>query len=968
MRLAYRALLIVLTVSLTVFTPFVTALGQETGATADEADVEFRLGNEAYKDRDYRKALSHYFASNRLVPNRNVIFNIARCYENLDEFVEAWRYYRAYQKTTKEDDERKKVGDALARIGKRVGVLEITSKPSGAAIFLNRQDLGRYGTTPDEVPVRPGTYTVIVDKPGFHARTFEEVEVEAGQTIEKSVELERKLATVSLSGTPERMRVVIDGLEPVEVTLPAQVSVPTGAQNMVLRADGYVDQVVQIDLEEGATESVEVKLERQTGSLVVTATELDAAVYLDGEVIGFTPSVVDGVPVGKHEVVVRQEGFQAARFPVTIKAGTRTEVDAPLVATSEVAAASRVKESVRDAPASVSLISSREIEAFAYKGTADALAGTRGIYYTNDLTYRLVGLRGYGSFGLFGNRTLVQLDGHTVNDSWIEASFHEFELMTDIYGLDRIELVRGPNSVLYGSGAFQGVINLASPEIDDDFQSNRVGVGAIQNGAARAYAHVREAYDEGGIQLSAGLSRGQPRDFVSDARDGAVAENVGDFDEYTLRANAAWRDVKFYSYWHDRTQQSPFAQYETIYGEPGSFERDRRGYADLRWEPRWDSFELDTRVYYDAYYFDGEFIYEDDDGGIVDDSFAGHGVGGEVRSLFRPFDGARWTVGVEATRNFSQEAESADTEGVYFAASTPFWKASAHAIARQDLLEGVLGLWAGARYDVWSFDSLPTPTGTESRTISNVNPRAVVMLQPTESATSKLMVARGFRAPSVYELTYNDDGFTQIAAPQLEPETTYSVELEHTHELPMRFEAVGALFVNQTANRIEQTGGGASADPLQFQNIPGELFTAGAEAELRRPFFRGWMMTVNYGYQRTREGGFGDIFGPGSGIPNSPRHLAALKLAVPAVRRRLIVANRVRFESGRLTREGDRTRPAVLWDVVASGEIDVVPVRYAVRVENLLDWDYRHPVGDEFLDVTTPQPGRTFIADVAVEF
>ena len=48
---------------------------------ADEADLQFKLGAEAYQKGDYKGALEHFLASNRLVANRNVEFNIARTYE-----------------------------------------------------------------------------------------------------------------------------------------------------------------------------------------------------------------------------------------------------------------------------------------------------------------------------------------------------------------------------------------------------------------------------------------------------------------------------------------------------------------------------------------------------------------------------------------------------------------------------------------------------------------------------------------------------------------------------------------------------------------------------------------------------------------------------------------------------------------------------------------------------------------------
>ncbi|MGH7281861.1 MAG: hypothetical protein ACRELY_10085, partial [Polyangiaceae bacterium] len=60
---------------------------------ADEAELQFQLGADRYKAGDFRGALEHFLASNRLVPNRNVIFNIARAYEQLHEMPNSYRYY-----------------------------------------------------------------------------------------------------------------------------------------------------------------------------------------------------------------------------------------------------------------------------------------------------------------------------------------------------------------------------------------------------------------------------------------------------------------------------------------------------------------------------------------------------------------------------------------------------------------------------------------------------------------------------------------------------------------------------------------------------------------------------------------------------------------------------------------------------------------------------------------------------------
>jgi tetratricopeptide (TPR) repeat protein len=135
--------------------------------TADEADVAFSLGNEAYAKRNYESALAAYFLSYRLVPNRNVLFNIARCYEALDRLDEAYRYWNdLFVDPSLPADERKDVKAALARLGPRVALVSITSTPPGADLYVDRKDLGSRGRTPQTVAVAPGTHTILLELPG----------------------------------------------------------------------------------------------------------------------------------------------------------------------------------------------------------------------------------------------------------------------------------------------------------------------------------------------------------------------------------------------------------------------------------------------------------------------------------------------------------------------------------------------------------------------------------------------------------------------------------------------------------------------------------------------------------------------------------------------------------------------------------------------------------------------------------
>src|SRR6185437_13502134 len=80
---------------------------------ADEADLQFQLGAERYEAGDYKGALEHFLTSNRLVPNKNVLFNIARTYEQLKRAPDAYRYYVLALEGETNPQSRKRVEEAL---------------------------------------------------------------------------------------------------------------------------------------------------------------------------------------------------------------------------------------------------------------------------------------------------------------------------------------------------------------------------------------------------------------------------------------------------------------------------------------------------------------------------------------------------------------------------------------------------------------------------------------------------------------------------------------------------------------------------------------------------------------------------------------------------------------------------------------------------------------------------------------
>ncbi len=129
---------------------------------------------------------------------------------------------------------------------------------------------------------------------------------------------------------------------------------------------------------------------------------------------------------------------------------------------SRVVGASRYEQDTREAPASITIVTAEDIRRYGYRTLADVLANVRGFVVNYDRNYSYVGVRGFAVPGDYNSRILPLVNGHRLNDDVYDSGLIGTEEVVDLSLVDRVEIIRGPSSSLYGTSALFGIVNIVT--------------------------------------------------------------------------------------------------------------------------------------------------------------------------------------------------------------------------------------------------------------------------------------------------------------------------------------------------------------------------------------------------------------------------------------------------------------------------------------------------------------------------
>jgi hypothetical protein len=218
--------------------------------------------------------------------------------------------------------------------------VNIESIPPGATVYVDTVDAGPLGVTPlTAVRIPPGAHTLIFRMPNYEEAR---ISVTVRRRRETFRAVLRALGTIEVSAANEGAHgaeVRIDG-QPVGGGtlrgLPIRVeNLTPGRHQVQVVREGYRSFEQWVDVQGGQVVRVPVLLEREaprTGSILVSADVLGAPIFLDGQPVGTTTTVLDDVPAGTHTLEIRPEGEDTQPFSaqVLVQPGQRATVTATL--------------------------------------------------------------------------------------------------------------------------------------------------------------------------------------------------------------------------------------------------------------------------------------------------------------------------------------------------------------------------------------------------------------------------------------------------------------------------------------------------------------------------------------------------------------------------------------------------------------------------------------------------------------
>ncbi|WP_066351441.1 TonB-dependent receptor domain-containing protein [Aliarcobacter skirrowii] len=588
---------------------------------------------------------------------------------------------------------------------------------------------------------------------------------------------------------------------------------------------------------------------------------------------------------------------------VALNASETTKLDSVQVVTS----ASGYEQKITDAPASISVISQEDLQKKPYTNLLDAVKDIEGVDIgeTRDKSGQgTVSMRGMGA-----DYTLILIDGKKQNNNGdiYPNNFGglQFANMPPLSMIERIEVIRGPMSTLYGADAMGGVINIITKKISNEWTGSITHSQTFQsdnefgNDATTDVAIMGPLIkDKLGLSLRGSYydkEASEPKDSTGSGFGGAgkTMDNQNwtfgtgltftPNDNHTIKANF---DVAKQKYDNSEGYVGTVDSYETI------FDRQRVGYAptqrmqreqySLDWEANWDLGKSTVGVHHIKSENLGRSLpLSAEERKLIKDNkyHATNNPTGTWNNLADAMNDPRFAALMPRPER-TLKSENTTFNATYELPLESHYIVMGAEFLQAKMTDGVFGMSEGKtnqskeyyQHSVFAEDSwniIDPFTITFGARYDNhedfgshFSPRVYANYNLTDNWTLKGGVATGYKTPKTSDLQEGITGFGSqgtspwVGNPNLKPEESvnYEMAVYYEHENKHNFNIT--LFQNDFKDKIENatkaTAGSEWADlgyssVNQKQNV-GDATIRGVEASGKYFIFDNLSIKANYTY------------------------------------------------------------------------------------------------------------------------
>ncbi len=574
--------------------------------------------------------------------------------------------------------------------------------------------------------------------------------------------------------------------------------------------------------------------------------------------------------------------------PAFAREGSDTQAEDEIIVS-----ASRAGRSRAETGSAVTVIDAAELEAGQYAFVADALKEAPGVAVARNGS-----LGGFASARLRGatsGQTLVLIDSIAVNDPSAPQGGFNFANL-DTADIARIEILRGPQSILYGSDAIGGVVSIFTKR-----DPGRSVSGFLEGGSLGTVRGAATAFTGGDHAFARLTFSGMRTVGISRAASGSEADgyrSLGGSLSAGARLGQGWRAEANVRASRSRAEIDGFPPPFFSLGDTGEVERTREVAAAARLLHDFRSFDGALTLSY------ADIDRSNRDAGALLFAAMGERLTADYVADLSLGDAISLVAGAEIERTAARVSGVDEEAG----------SAAAFGLVEAKPIDS-LTLSAGARHDEFTdFDGATTM-------------RFAAAFEASERILLRASWGEGFRAPTLFELNF--DGFGVVPNPALRPERSRGYDFGADYSSG-GVVARATWFEQRTRDQIDfelARSGYFNIDRARSRGVEFE-----AEWSVRKELSAALVYTYTNAIDAST----------GAALPRIPKHAGSATLTLRPSDR-LSLASRISF-NGREADSPAANDAFVRLDLRASFRVSKAAEFYG-RIENATDTDYEDVSG-----------------------